>query len=416
MKKLALILLLALEAFGQTLTGLQTGSGPATGTLANFPLGNFQWSMRFHNLPTTAPASDLILVSVTTYSGLQISCKIQEAHWASPVIRQMGSGRGGASSVERRNRYPAGLHAFIHGDERVPNRRDDGTELFTGTDRFLEGRLFRIPMVQHADRLQRSRTVDHQPGIPARWVDIRDGFLPGGRLPRRRDRGDAHLPGGRAYASCGQHGLPVRGKQHHGCIRSRLYAGGQRAGISRVSNLRPGGDHCNQFDCSAAGCAARAVHADKRLGDIRFGDERKRPVDVLLVAGERAFGDHLQRERVEYNDHSFRDGSYVFQLLVTDGSSHTGTAQLNVGVVNSDANGIKIQTNAELGWIIGSIPRFGTSPGHGSNRLRRQTWMCSRVTGKRFPHQLLCSRAQETTTRFSAAADPFWGQPAIPTM
>jgi len=35
---------------------------------------------------------------------------------------------------------------------------------------------------------------------------------------------------------------------------------------------------------------------------------------------------------------------------------------LNVGVVNSDANGIKIQTNAELGWIIGSIPRFGTSP------------------------------------------------------
>jgi hypothetical protein len=56
------------------------------------------------------------------------------------------------------------------------------------------------------------------------------------------------------------------------------------------------------------------------------------------------------------------DGSLVLRCLAEDAASRSGTLDFNIGVVNSNASGIKIQTNAELGWIIGEIPRYGTSP------------------------------------------------------
>ena len=54
------------------------------------------------------------------------------------------------------------------------------------------------------------------------------------------------------------------------------------------------------------------------------------------------------------------DGSYTFQLQVGDGAN-TSSCSFNIGVVASDADGIKL-VPAELSWIIGTIPRYGTSP------------------------------------------------------
>ena len=347
--KIILAILLAGSSFGQTLVSLQTGSTAASGTLSNFPLGSFQWAMRFHGLPSSVPGSDLILARFNTGSGNFIVCQIPGGTLKITCFDTSDAGPAGAPTLPLRGATDVRLvmtkaKDSTYGQIRLDMWAGDCTgyqwsnmpSLDQGGQPGTSSQPFTLGGSSIAVAFFRAS------GFPAAGLGAAPtcpADAPAATAPNMDFRFEGNTltdVSGRNYTLTGNNLSFVNSPTYN---PSSIITGSWTASRPVVPRA--------PFTLTSASITSSGNGVPSSFAWTQTAGPN---ATIASPSGSST----LITPSV--------DGSYTFQLAVTDAAANVGTTTVNVGVVASDANGIKIQTNAELGWIVGPIPRYGTSP------------------------------------------------------
>ncbi len=326
----------------QTLRSLQFGTNPGATTLAGYPLGTYQWSLRLHNLPTATAPADLVFVNV---DGIQ-TCRVV------------------ANSL--RIVCADSFDAQILGPAVLP---------FTGLSDI---------------RLVVTRTRDATYGTMQ--IDLWKGDCTGhisSQMPAPYQNGEPATSSG--SFTIGGTGLAVAFFRSTSTPVSPACPADAPAAVGPNMDFRFEGNTLNDvsgknYTLTAAGSSFVNSPAYAPAAVITGSWTAPRP--VVPVAAFTLDGSHSVTSLGNGVPASYawsqtagpaassfssasaanptvtppQDGSYTYQLVVTDSNAATGTATVNVGVVASDANGLKIFANPDLAYVLGPLPRFGVNP------------------------------------------------------
>lgn len=358
--KFALVVFSVASCFGQAIS-LTTGSGAATGTLSSFPLGSGQYAMRFHGLPSSAPGSDLILFQINTFSSNYFRCEIPSGTLSVACFSSYGT---------------------ITGPPVVPlNGATDVRLIVTRQQSSANTCNVNGTMTSNCSQIR----VDLWKGDCSgyEWSTMPENY---GTEPATSSLGYQLGGSNVAVDFFRAYGFPASG-----IGTAATCPADAPTAIAPNMDFRFEGNTLadvsgNHYTLSASGSSFTSSPAYNPACLVVSSSTAPRPVVPLAAFTLTSASITLNSAANGNVPSSFAwtqtggpsatiasavsasttvtpsaDGSYTFQLQVGDGTS-TSTCSFNIGVVNSDANGVKIQTNSELGSIIGPIPRFGTSP------------------------------------------------------
>lgn len=352
MLKLTIILLLLVSGcFGATLQSLQSGSSAATGTLNNFPLGSWQWAMRFHALPTTTTGSNRILAQINTLTSGGSNIRIFiPANTLTIVIVQDLTGE------------PVGIPT-------IP----------------LNGRTdVRMVVTHQKDATYGQTRVDTWAGDCTGYVWSNLPSPDQGTEPSTTSLGFQMGGNNIAVDFFRASGYPVAGIGAPPVCPADVLTTPAPNMDFRFEGSSLTDVSGNGYVLTASGATFPASTTYNPVVIIAGSWTAPRPVvpeasftlncNVVLSDGNvsaatytwsrqsGATGSFSVTNTATTTFTPTSDGDLKSRCVAVDANSNSGQLDFDVGIVSSDANGIKIQTNAALGWVEGLIPRFGVEP------------------------------------------------------
>lgn len=350
MKKLA-ALLLTVACSGATLRSLQTATNPATGTLASFPLGNFQWAMRFHGLPTSAPGSDQVLLKFNTDGSHFITCEIPSGTLNFVCFDSNNSSFVGAPSVPLAARTD--LRVVITREKITPT---NNFRMDTWAGDCTAHTWSNISSTDAAGEPSTSSSAFALGGTSVAIAFFRALPFPSGGIGA-----DPPCPGDAPTAVATAMDCRFETNTLTNACGAGYTLTAAGSSFANSTTYNPAVIITGSWSAPRPVVAQTPFTLDCSNTVVSDGNATPTTYAWVKGGGDPA-GTFSATNTATTVFTPTADGSFHFTCTATDASSNSGNGTLNVGVVNSDANGIKIQTNAELGWIIGKIPRYGTSP------------------------------------------------------
>lgn len=376
MKYFALAALLAIPCLGATLVTLNTGSSAATVALLSFPLGSNQIAIGVGNLPTTAPVADLpLFIILTDVSGKKITCEIpantlniscfntNDAFGNGAVSLPLPAGQTAVRLVmtQQKDGTYGQISVDLWGDDcseigastisphlwGVMPSLDQGMEPSTTSQQFSLGgnnlsvRFFRAANYPSGGVQARPLCPADVLATPAPNIDFR---FEGNSLVDVSGNAYTLTATGSSFASSTTYNPIVQISGNWTAPRPVI----EQVAVSLV---------CNVVLSDGNVTAGSYTWSNQSASDIPPG------TGYTPVTGSFSSTNTATTTFTPTND-----GSFWPRCAVTDTSSNPGHQDFNIGVVNSDANGNKIETNLELGWIENSsnpgrpVPRYGSSP------------------------------------------------------
>ncbi len=351
MKRIVFLLLLAAAGgSGATLRSLRTGSGAATGTLRNFPIGSFQWSMRFHGLPTSPPGSDLVLAQFDTGGGGLIRIYIPSGTLTISAADSNDLVLAGPPLIPLNGRTDVRMvitkqKDATYGQIRVDTWAGDCTGYAWSN----------MPSTDRGSEPATSSQAFQLGGNNVAVAFFRADIFPVGGIglspPCPRDvlaspapNMDFQFEGDTLNDVSGKgYGLTASGSSFINSIAynpAAIITGSWSAPRPVVPQLT------FTVDCS------KTVTSDGNATPTSYTWSR--------ISGPAGSFSATNVAAPTFTPSA--DGSLVLRCVAVDSNSNSGSLDFNIGVVSSDSNDIKIQTNSELAWLIGPIPRYGASP------------------------------------------------------
>src|ERR1700676_5558348 len=323
---LALLGTLSLPA--QTLRSLQFGTSPGTTTLTSYPLGNFQWSLRIHNLPTATAPADLVFVNVDGIQNcrvlantLRIICydTFDAEILGSTVVSFTGLSDIRMVVTRTRDATYGTMQIDLwkgdctgHTFSRMPAPYQNGEPATTSGSFTIGGTGLAVAFC-------RSTSTPVTPACPA---DAPSAVGP--NLNFRFEGNTLNDVSGKNYT------LSVAGSSF---INSPAYA--------------PAALITGSWTAPRPVVPVAAFTLDGSHSVTSLGNGVPASYAWSQTAGPAA-SSFSSASAASPTGTPPQDGSYTYQLVVTDSNGATGSATLNVGVVASDANGLKIFTNPDL--------------------------------------------------------------------
>lgn len=372
MKRL-LLLALTLPCFGVTLITLNTTSA-ATTSLVNFPLGSYQYAGRFSGLPSTIPGSEIpLFVIPTDGSGHKISCSVPNSTLNSTVNLTCyntndNSVSGGLVTLP----LPTGTTAIrfvmtqqkdaTYGQIRVDVWGDDCSEIGSPTiNRHLWGVEPSLDLGGEPSTTSQTFSIGgnnlgvaffRASGYPAAGIGA-DPVCPSDVLATPAPNMDFRFEGNsRTDVSGNGYVLSSSGNTfaNSTTYNPAVFITGNWTAPRPVIAQVPVNLTCNVILSDGNVNAATYTWSNQSASLV--------PAKVGYTAVTGSFS-ATNTATTTFTPTS--SGSFWPRCAVTDAVPRSGQQDFNIGVVNSNTSGVKIQSNAELGKIIGPIPRFGTS-------------------------------------------------------
>lgn len=372
MKRL-LLLALTLPCFGVTLITLNTTSA-ATTSLVNFPLGSYQYAGRFSGLPSTIPGSEIpLFVIPTDGSGHKISCSVPNSTLNNTVNLTCyntndNSVSGGLVTLP----LPTGTTAIrfvmtqqkdvTYGQIRVDVWGDDCSEIGSPTiNRHLWGVEPSLDLGGEPSTTSQTFSIGgnnlgvaffRASGYPAAGIGT-DPMCPADVLTTPAPNMDFPFEGNsRTDVSGNGYVLSSSGNTfvNSATYNPAVFITGNYTAPRPVIAQVPVNLTCN------------VILSDGNVNAATYTWSNQSASLVPAKTGYTAVtGSFSSTSTATTTFTPTNSGSFWPRCAVTDAVPNSGHQDFNIGVVNSNASGVKIQSNTELGKIIGQIPRFGTS-------------------------------------------------------
>lgn len=376
--KSLILLALSVPCFGATLITLNTTSA-ATTSLMSFPLGSYQYAGRFGGLPSTIPGSEIpLFVIPTDGSGHKITCSVPNSTLNNTVNLTCYNTNDNGSRGIVTLPLPTGTTAIrfvmtqqqdaTYGQIRVDVWGDDCSEIGAPT---INKHLWGVEpsLDQGAEPSTTSQTFSlggnnlsiaffRASGYPAAGIGA-DPVCPADVLATPAPNMDFRFEGpsltdvsGHNYLLAGA-GLSCPGAS---CVSSTTY----NPAVSIIGNWTAPRPVIAQVPINLT---CPVVLSDGNVNATTYTWSNQSAALVPALTGYAAVTGSFSSTSTSATTFTpTNSGSFWPRCAVTDASANPGHQDLNIGIVNSDTNGIKIQTNSELGTIEGPIPRYGVSP------------------------------------------------------
>ncbi len=337
-----MIALLAMPAFGQ-LRSLQFGASTGSTAVTNYPLGNYQWSFRIHALPSVTSGSIVQFIDVN--NGTQV-CRIPantltlncydtfDAQIAGPavvsfvgrtdirvMVTRVQDATNGTSQIDIWNGDCSG-HVY----SRMPAPYQGGEPSVTSVPVLLGGASLALAFF-------RSTSTSITPSCPA---DAPPAFSP--NLDYRFEGNVLTDTSGHGYS------MSVSGSSF---INSPTY---NPAAIITGSWTAPQ---------AVVPLSSFTLDGSKSVTSLTNGLPATYAWSQTAGPASSSFSSTSAAAPTVTPP---QDGSYTYQLVVTDANAATGTTTVDVGVVQSDASGLKVYSDPALAYVLGPLPRYGVNP------------------------------------------------------
>jgi hypothetical protein len=337
---LALLGALALPA--QTLRSLQFGTTSGATTLSSYPLGTFQWAFRVHNLPTATAPADVVFVNVAGIQNcrilantLRIICydTFDAGILGSTVVSFTGLSDIRVVVTRTRDAAFGTLQIDLwkgdctgHVTSRMPAPYQNGEPATSSGSFIIGGSGLAVAFFRSTST----------PAAPACPPDAPSAIAP--NMDLRFEGNTLTDVSGKNYT------LSVAGSSF---VNSPIYS---PAAVITGSWTAP------RPVVSVAPFSLDGSHSVTSLGN---GVPATYAWSQTAGPGASNFSSAVAANPTVTPP---QDGSYTYQLVVTDANGATGSATVNVGVVASDVNGLKIFSSPELAYVLGPLPRYGVNP------------------------------------------------------